>query len=302
MNRARATAVVVLTFVAASACKHDAKPGAASGGSASASAMAAPAKCAAPAVRTMIEPGLTVDRYLAPFPSSAGVGDRCLTIVRIDPTKLALELHTAQVEGGSRTAPAWAKDAKLVAVVNASMYGEDRRSVGMLVSGPVTNNGADNHKFGGFFAWDPVIASAPPVVSVGRDCAGFDLDRLRKEYRSVVQNYRLLDCERKPIAWQDPKLFSAAVLGTDRKGNAVFIHARTPYSMTELAKILAAPELELDTAMHVEGGPEASLWVGGVDGGAVAEMGSFETGFLADDKNDTFWSIPNVIGVVRKSK
>lgn len=296
MIRARATAIVALTIAMASACKHDPKPSSAAAGSAS--APATPAKCAVPAVRTTVEPGLTVDRYLAPFASSVGVGDRCVTIVRIDPTKLALELHTAQVEGGSRTAPAWAKDAKLAAVINASMYGEDRRSVGMLVSGPVTNNGADNHKFGGFFAWDPVNAGAPPVVSAGRDCAGFDLDRLRKEYRSVVQNYRLLDCERKPIAWQDPKLFSAAVLGTDRHGNVVFIHARTPYSMTELAKILAEPELDLDTAMHVEGGPEASLWVAG----AVAEMGSFETGFLADDKNDTFWSIPNVIGVTRKSK
>lgn len=296
MNLARGATIVLVTVVAAGACKHDPKPSTASADSVSPTAT--PAKCASPALRTTVEPGLTVDRYLAPLASSAGVGDRCVTIVRIDPTKLALELHTAQVEGGSRTAPAWAKDTKLVAVINASMYGEDRRSVGLLVSGPVTNNGSDNHKFGGFFAWDPVNAGAPPVVSVGRDCAGFDLARLRTEYRSVVQNYRLLDCERKPIAWQDPKLFSAAVLGTDRKGNVVFIHARTPYSMTELAKILAAPELDLDTAMHVEGGPEASLWVSG----AVSEMGSFETGFLADDKNDTFWSIPNVLGVTHKTQ
>ena len=68
--------------------------------------------------------------------------------------------------------------------------------------------------------------------------------------------------------------------------------------MPALPKTAAEPELHPDTAMHVEGGPEDSLWVAG----AVAEMGSFETGFLADDKNDTFWSIPNVIGVTRKSK
>lgn len=289
--------VAAVALVALAACKHDPKPAPTATSSSSATVTA---KCAAPALKTTIEPGLVVERYLAPFPSSTGIGDRCVTLVRVDPTKFSLQLHTAQAEGGSRTVPAWGKDAKLVAVINASMYGEDRRSVGMLVSATATNNGADNKKFGGFFAWDPVSASSPPILSTGRDCAGFDLERIRKEYRAIAQNYRLLDCERKPIAWQDPKLFSAAVLGTDRKGNAVFIHARTPYSMTELAKILAAPELELDTAMHVEGGPEASVWVEGPGQGAVAEMGSFETGFLGDDANDAFWPIPNVIGAVRK--
>lgn len=288
----RRLAVVALAL--AVGCSRDKKKDDAP--AATTSAVKPPPKCASPAIETTVEPGLVVDRWLAPTPSSTGLGDRCITIVRIDPKRFALELHTAQAEGGSRTVPVWAKDASLAAVINASMYGEDRRSVGMLVGGGVVNNGADTKKFGGFFAWDPVDPTAPPFVSTGRDCAGFDLDSLKKRYRSIVQNYRLLDCARNPIAWQDPKLFSAAVLGSDRKGNVVFIHARTPYSMTELGKLLATPELDLETAMHVEGGPEASVYVQGT----VSEMGSFESGFMSNDDNASFWPIPNVIGAKRR--
>jgi hypothetical protein len=291
-------AVLVLAVGLAAGCRKT--PPADANPAPSSSAVVNAPKCAAPALRTTLEPGMVVDRYLSPVASSTGLGDRCVTIVRIDPTKFTVQLHTAQAEGGARTAPTWGKDAKLSAVLNASMYGEDGRSVGLLVARGANNNGGDNKKLGGFFAWDPVTPGTPPVFATGRDCAGFDLDDLRKRYRGVVQNYRLLDCEQKPIAWQDPKLFSAAVLGTDRKGNVVFAHARTPWSMTELARILAAPELELASAMHVEGGPEASLWVASPGGGAaVAEMGSFESGFLGSDENRDFWSIPNVIGVAR---
>ena len=66
-------------------------------------------------------------------------------------------------------------------------------------------------------------------------------------------------------------------------------------SKDELAKILAAPGLRLTSALYVEGGPEASLYVaaGGV---TVNEVGSYETGFREDDTNVAFWDIPNVVG------
>ena len=64
-----------------------------------------------------------------------------------------------------------------------------------------------------------------------------------------------------------------------------------------LARILASPNLEMASAMHVEGGPEASLYVS-VGGAVVREMGSYETGFMANDDNHDFWPIPNVLGVV----
>jgi hypothetical protein len=133
------------------------------------------------------------------------------------------------------------------------------------------------------------------VAGLGRDCPGFDLGELRAAYRTVVQNYRMLGCGGEPLPWQDPKAYSVAAVGTDRRGWLVLFHSRTPYRVTTLARMLAGAGLDLASLMFVEGGPEASLFVE-AGGHRVAEVGSYETGFHESDDNRAFWSIPNVIG------
>ncbi|MFL6246152.1 MAG: hypothetical protein ACJ74H_09015 [Thermoanaerobaculia bacterium] len=60
-------------------------------------------------------------------------------------------------------------------------------------------------------------------------------------------------------------------------------------------RLLALP-LDIRQAMHLEGGPEASLsiHVPGID-----LCGSYETGFLEDESNREQWPLPNVLGVLR---
>ena len=60
-------------------------------------------------------------------------------------------------------------------------------------------------------------------------------------------------------------------------------------------------ELPLDIvrAMHVEGGPEASLSIRGA-GKKLDLCGSYETSFTEHDRNNQQWSIPNVLGVVAR--
>ena len=61
---------------------------------------------------------------------------------------------------------------------------------------------------------------------------------------------------------------------------------------------LALP-LGLSAAMHVEGGPEASLSVhaGGID---LDLNGSFETGFNENESQVRQWPIPNVLATPRR--
>jgi len=289
----------LLVAVALAACAKTAKTDSHGATTGSSGATKAVATCEAHPLRTELVPGITVERFLAPVAPTVPVGDRCVTLVRVDPARHTLQLHTARTEGGARTVDRWSESAKLEAVLNAAMYADDQRSVGLMVSAAGVNNGGDNKKYGGFLAWDRTRDGIPEVAAFGRDCPGFDLDAIRHDYRAVVQNYRLLDCQGHPIAWQDPKLFSAAVLGTDKRGWLVFAHVRTPYAMTDLAKILASADLEMASAMHVEGGPEASLFVN-AGGSTVREMGSYETGFMSNDDNHDFWPIPNVLGVVAR--
>ena len=67
--------------------------------------------------------------------------------------------------------------------------------------------------------------------------------------------------------------------------------------MRDFNALLLQLPLDIAGAMHVEGGPEASLSVHG--GGINLDlMGSYETGFFESDDNHRQWPIPNVIGVV----
>jgi hypothetical protein len=228
---------------------------------------------------TTPRPGLAVEK----IPGRDG----CVTLVRIDPARFRLRLLTALAEGGSRTAPTWAHDFGLTGLTNASMFAPDQRSIGLLIAGASVNRERDNERLGAFLAFDPIDDGDTPVVLTGRDCAGFDLADLRRRYRSIVQNYRLLDCAGQPVTWKDARRFSAAAVGLDANGHTVFVHTRAPANMSELAVALA--EHGLRAAMYVEGGPEASLYV---ESGAavVSEVGTNVLG------TSSFFKIPNVLG------
>ena len=258
------------------------------------SAAAAP-RCPGDPTPHEIAPGLLVERVPASLPAPVDAGDHCLTFVRVDPARYRLRLLSALHDAPSRPAPDWASAFGLSGVINASMFQSDGQSSGLLVGDGVVNNDADNARFGGYLAFDPTRPGLAPLAVFGRSCPGFDLAAIRKSYRSVVQNYRLLDCDGHAILWQDKKVYSAAAIGQDGEGRLVFIHTRTPYSMTDFAAMIAAPERGMRAALFVEGGPETSLVVK-TPSFSLAEMGSYETGFQEDDRNLRFWDLPNVLG------
>lgn len=236
-----------------------------------------------------------IERLPAPFPPPVAVGDARVTVVRIDPRTHPLRLLTASAHGGARTAPQWARAFGLRGVANAGMFLEGGRSVGLMVSRDETNQGRVHPRYGAFLAFDPVRAGDAPVAMFGRSCPGFDLPRVRARYRAVVQSIALLDCSGRPIPSGGRRAYSASAIGIDRQGRVAFVHVRTPYTMGGFRRILASPAVGLVSAMYLEGGPEASLWVRG-DRETVEEIGSFESGFFESDDNRRFWEIPNVIG------
>jgi hypothetical protein len=249
-----------------------------------------------PAPPRDLAPGIIHERVALDGEPVIAVGDDCLDVVRIDLGGHRLRVLTALHDGGARPLDRWLADEELVAGINAGMFHDTLRSVGMLVGPGAVNNGDDNPAFGGFLAFDPVDPASPALVVAGRDCVGFDLVELRERYRSISQSYRFVGCDGEALGWKDPKAYSAAAIGVDRDGWLVLLHARAPHRMREVARTIAA--LELVGAIFVEGGPEASLLVRGRDG-EVARVGSFETGFVENDGNHAFWELPNIVGVER---
>lgn len=237
-------------------------------------------------------PGLTTEQALLAATPAAGATP-CIDLVRADLAHHRVRVLTAARDGHSQAAPAWRETFHLVAVINAGMFHEDGKPVGMIIEDGVAVSG-DNKKYSGFLAFDPRSAADPATVLTGRDCPGFDLADLRKRYRSIIQAPRLLGCTGAALPWQDKKQYSSAAVGVDRAGHVVFIHARAAVTMTELSASLAS--LDLAGALFLEGGPEASLVVRGNDG-ELARMGSYETGFVENDTNQSFWWLPNVLAL-----
>lgn len=247
-----------------------------------------------PVERPSLGPGLSVERWpIAAVPASGG--PPCVDVVRADPATFALRvLSQATDDATPRSALAWRDAFHLSAVINAGMFHETGKPVAMIVAdGTVRSD--DNAKMSGYLAWDPVTDADPPFTIAGRDCAGFDLASLRSRYHSIVQSYRMLGCSGQPLPWKDPKQYSAAAIGLDRSGRIVFLHARAAVTMAELSKALAAHDLT--GALFLEGGPESSLVARGSEGD-LARVGSYETGFVENDRNVSYGSLPNVIALL----
>src|SRR5207302_10124294 len=120
------------------------------------------------------------------------------------------------------------------------------------------------------------------------------LEAGRPQAPSVVQNLRLLKGNAVDV-WKHapPKRWSEAAVGVDAQGRVLFLFARKAFTMTEFnARIV---KLGAVRAMHMEGGPEASLSLRGTV--KLDLCGSYETGFREDDTNTKQWPLPNVLGV-----
>jgi len=122
------------------------------------------------------------------------------------------------------------------------------------------------------------------------------LQGILKDYASVVQNLRLVKRPGRNQWDQQERKWSEAALGEDRDERILFIFSRAAFSMHDLNQELLASDIGLVAAQHLEGGPEAQLYLQA--GQTKLEMfGSYETSFREDDNNAAAWPVPNILGV-----
>lgn len=236
-------------------------------------------------------PGL--DLAVLDFPRPSAIGDSKLTVLRVDPQRCRLSLRTSAETGeAGLTARAWAKKHGLRAVTNAGMFRPDERPVGFLKTPSFTANpklGRDRM----LLLLGPVTPGLPEARLFDRE---FDGPLPLGRYGSALQGIRMVDARRRPRWSAQPKQWSTAALGIDSAGRLLLLHARSPYPVREFVDQGLALPIDLQRAMYLEGGPEASLYVdsGGVE---VERFGSFETGFFESDGNTIAWPLPNVLAV-----
>ncbi len=220
-----------------------------------------------------------------------------LYVVRVVPHRARLQAALASESGARRTAGGWCKTAGLSVAINLGMFQSDGRSnVGYLRHASHLNNGRWN-------AYRSVLALNPKQPS--RPLVWRDLDQTGTTtadlggYNLVVQNLRLIAGGRKNVWAASEKRWSEAAIAVDSHDRLLFLFSRAPYTMRNFNQFILGLPLDITRAMHVEGGPEASLSIhtAGVN---LDLCGSYETGFRPDDSNHEQWPLPNVLGVLRE--
>jgi hypothetical protein len=248
-----------------------------------------------------LAPGMEIRRVQSRRQSI--VGDSKITVLRIDPGFWELEvigvLQTGEIAG--HTAREWAQKQKYAAVINAGMFETDNKTHLGYVRG---RDRVVNGKVNGYqsvLAFDPREGkNVPPFRIFDLDAPGSNLPGILADYASALQNLRLIKRPGTNQWGKQGREWSEAAVGEDRDGRVLFIYSRSPFSMHDLNEELLASGVGVVAAQHMEGGPEAQLYVHA--GSTELEMfGSFETSFKENDQNSVAWPVPNVIGVRPRS-
>ena len=172
-------------------------------------------------------------------------------------------------------------------------------NVGYMKNGDYVNNPLVHKKYKSITAFNPVDKKSPPFKIFDLDKNGFDV--INREYKTVIQNLRLIKRPGQNRWKSQNRMWSEAALGQDKKGNVLFIFSRSPYTMYEFNEILLSLPIDLQCAQHLEDGPEASLYLSH-NGITIEKVGSYETDFNENDDNYAYWPIPNVLGIIKKNE
>ena len=243
-----------------------------------------------------LSPGMDLGTFSASRPSSSG--DSRIIVLRIDPVLWSLEFVGLSLDDGSsgRTARQWSKAYHLTAAINAGMYGTDYKThVGHLRFREHLNN--DNvNTYKSVAAFDPRREELPHFRIFDLDSPGVSMETIFQDYASMVQNLRLIKRPGQNRWRQQEKMWSEAALGEDDSGRILFIFCRSPYTMHDLNNELLRLGIGLVSAQHLEGGPQAQLYIN------VGELefefsGSHGTSFRENDNISVSWPIPNILGV-----
>ena len=238
--------------------------------------------------------GLEFGIFRAPLVSD--IGDSLIRVLRIEPQHYTFKLLNVSSlkNGSSLTVKDWCRQNRLIAAINASMYQEDLKTSVSLMR---TKNHVNNPRLSKdmtILAFDRQSAEVPQVKIIDRQCDDFEV--WKKKYGTLIQSIRMISCDGTNVWSPQSKKWSTAAIGIDIKGNILFIHVGSPYSVHNLINYLQALPLDISRAMYAEGGPQAQLYIN-IGDHEHEFVGSHEIN-LSKNTNALFsWPIPNVVGI-----
>jgi len=240
--------------------------------------------------------------YLGEFTSQekSKINDPRITIVKIDPRVYSFKLLCASEHGKVKmTAKKWCQKHNLISAINAGMYQEDGiRNVGYMKNFSHINNPRLNTAYKAVLAFNPIESTLPEIQIIDLKCQ--DFERLRFKYQTLVQNIRMISCQQENVWSKQDKMWSMAVFGMDKSGNALLIFTESPYSGYDFAYVLLSLPISIRIAMYLEGGQQANLYFSAND--VEFDRVGRPISINENDNLPVARPIPNVIGIVKKSK
>lgn len=231
-------------------------------------------------------------------PLKSAIGDSKLTLLKIDPKQVQFDLFTASgMDSISRSVKTWADTMNLNIVFNAGMYdlAKPLISRGLLKNGSHDNQCTYKEGWNMMFALNPVDSlNAMDAVVYDMQCTVFD--SIRTKYASFAQGLRMLDCSGNPMNWKKSQSCSMLVCAHDDQQNLIIIFNRSPYSQNQMIAFMKQFPAPLHNAIYMEGGPETSLYVH-IGDFCLQKVGSWVSGTYAKDTNESYWALPNVVGI-----
>jgi len=261
-----------------------------------------PSNCYSQAQRSpweKVDEGLFVGRFSSPQKSMLGNSE--IIVIKIDPAIYSFGmLSAAEQKHENINARQWCEKYNLIGAINAGMFQADYKSnVGFMKNFEHLNNRRISPSYHSVAAFNPIDKSGEEFKIY--DIDELDIQEIINSYQTVIQNLRLIKAPAQNRWSQQDKKWSEAALGQDKDGNVLFIFSRSPYSMHDFNKILIQLPIDIVNAMHLEGGPEASLYFKFKEV-EIEGIGSYETNFNENDFNDYPSTLPNVIGFERRNQ
>lgn len=235
-------------------------------------------------------------------PEKSILNDSKLSILKIDPSTYDFQLLTSTEFGQkARTAPSWAKEFGMEVIVNTGMYGftKGQPNKGYLKNFEHLNNPRISGYYNAMMVLHPIDSTKPPFEIIDLTCTSWD--SIKDRYHSFCQGMRMLDCNGNPMAFEKnpTQSCSMVLISTDTNGNIYFLFSRSPYTHQTMIKFLMGLPFNLRQTVYLEGGPESSLYIN-IGKETISKFGSYISKTWANDDNDHFWEIPNVIGIRKK--
>ena len=230
------------------------------------------------------------------FPLDDGALTRApLHVVRIDPARVELLALFAGREGVDPMRCAeWCEVRDLELAVNLGMYDTDGQThVGFARVGDHVASRRWVKSYHSGFAFGPREPELPGAVML--DLEDGDDRAYLERYDAAIQNLRLISSPGVSRWSENPRRWSEAALAQDRSGNLLVLFSSSPCTMGELnARLLALP-LDIERAMHLEGGAQASLSIH-TPALTLDLAGELVPGVTSEGASAQ-WPLPNVLGV-----